>query len=477
MPIENVVALFERSSSTLHFDDGTSFTATELVDDGRRLATYLRVEGLESGDRIAIHRHNDADYVRLLLACAAGGYLAVSVNTRYSPGEVDDLIARSGARRFAGGAWHGHAPAGDLGGADDPFVVFTTSGTTSRPKMVLHAQRSIAEHAADAAAMFGYSATDTVLAVMPFCGTFGLASLTAAVAGDCVVVVTNFDVARTADLIARHAVTAVNGSDDMFHRLLEHGAELGSIRLGGYARFNSSLDDVVARAESAGATLTGLYGMSEVQALFSLRDPTLDAGGRRRAGGTMVSPRAAYRVVDGELQLRGPSLMLGYLAEGGALVDEALTAEHLADGWFRTGDLAVEEDDRTFEYLTRGGDAMRLGGFLVSPTEIEAVITDLPGVSQAQVVSVDRPGGARPIAFVIGDVEESTVIARCRDRLARHKVPVRVVRVEEFPTTPSANGTKIQRGRLRELAERILAGEPSAPGTSPHSTESGPSVP
>ncbi len=84
---------------------------------------------------------------------------------------------------------------------------------------------------------------------------------------------TDFDLARTAELIARHRVTATNGSDDMFHRLVGHGADLRSIRLAGYARFNTSLDRVVDDAERAGATLTGLYGMSEVQALFSVRDP------------------------------------------------------------------------------------------------------------------------------------------------------------------------------------------------------------
>ena len=73
-------------------------------------------------------------------------------------------------------------------------------------------------------------------------------------------------------MIAERGVTVVNGSDDMFHRLLLAGADLRTIRLAGYARFNSSLDGIVARAEAAGATLAGLYGMSEVQALFAGRE-------------------------------------------------------------------------------------------------------------------------------------------------------------------------------------------------------------
>ena len=159
-----------------------------------------------------------------------------------------------------------------------------------QPKLVLHRQRSIVDHAFDAAAGFGMTDEDVVLAVMPFGGTFGLTSLTAALAGSCRIVVTNFDAATTGRLIASERVTCVNGSDDMFHRLLEHGADLSSIRLGGYARFNTSLDGVVERAADAGATLTGLYGMSEVQALFSLRDPTGEISDRSRPAARWYRP-------------------------------------------------------------------------------------------------------------------------------------------------------------------------------------------
>ena len=81
------------------------------------------------------------------------------------------------------------------------FVVFTTSGTTSRPKMVLQRQCSIVDHAIDAAALLGYTSDDTVMAVMPLCGTFGLGSLMAAVAAGSRVIVTDFELGRTAGLI------------------------------------------------------------------------------------------------------------------------------------------------------------------------------------------------------------------------------------------------------------------------------------
>lgn len=479
-----VVELFESSSSTLVFDDGTEWPAPLLADDARSVAAHLAGAGIGRGDRVGVRLPNGPDYVRALLGLAVRGAVLVSVNTRYSTAEEADLVARAGAATTISERLPGEpssrrpreqptirerSPGEPLvtptveGTADDPFVVFTTSGTTSRPKLVLHRQRSIVEHAHDVAAGFGYRSDDVVLVVMPLCGTFGLASLMGAVAAGCRVLVSDFELARAAGSIERERVTCVNGSDDMFHRLLEHGADLSSIRLAGYARFNTSLDGVVARAEAAGATLTGLYGMSEVQALFALRDPTADAAERSRAGGTLVSPRAVCRVIDGELQVRGPSLFAGYLAEGGAAIDEQLTASHHDDGWFRTGDLAEAEGDselggRAFQYLARMGDVLRLGGFLVSPAEIEGALMAVDGVEAAQVVAVDRPGGARPVAFVVAPagVDEAAAIEICRRRLARYKVPVRVVAVDEFPTTPSANGTKIRKVELRRIADELL---------------------
>ncbi|WP_395160725.1 AMP-binding protein, partial [Ilumatobacter sp.] len=299
----DVLDVFEGSDSHLDFDDGTSRSARELADDGCRFAAWLSEQGLEPGDRIPIRLPNGIEYLQLLLACAAGGFIAVSVNTRYSDDEAADLVERSGARKVdlaarldgAPPGWTTATPMERVNRREDPFVVFTTSGTTSRPKMVLQQQCSIADHAVDAATRFGYYSEDTVMAVMPLCGTFGLASLMAAVAAGCRIIVNDFALARTAALIESQRVTCLNGSDDMFHRLLEHGTDLSSVRLGGYARFNTSLDGIVERAAATGATLTGLYGMSEVQALFTLRDPDGDATHRTRAGGTLSSPHASYR--------------------------------------------------------------------------------------------------------------------------------------------------------------------------------------
>ncbi len=472
-----VVDLFAQSSSTISFPDDTRCGAGEIVETGMQLASQFHEAGYQPGDRIAVCLPNSRLYLELIVACSVARLVLVSVNTRYSEHEASELATRSGAKLFVNS--HDALPRStettartgseanllSAAQADDPFLVFTTSGTTSKPKMVLHHQRSIAAHGAHAAQAFEYTENDTALLIMPFCGTFGLSSLTAALAGNTTIVVADhFDAATTGALIATHNVTVVNGSDDMFHRLVEAGAELSGIRLGGYARFNTSLDGIVQRTEQVGAHISGLYGMSEVQALFSLRDPSGDATNRARAGGTLASDQAAYRIVDGELQLRGPSLFAGYLAEGGAQIDTALTAKNFDDGWFKTGDAAEAETNRTFAYHTRIGDVLRLGGFLVAPADIEAVLLGLDAISEAQVVTVDLPSGTRPVAFVVADAtfNETAAIDHCRDRMARYKVPIRVIPLDRFPVTPSANGNKIQVVKLRELAAATLQSEPPA---------------
>jgi fatty-acyl-CoA synthase len=471
-----MVDLFAVSTSTVVLPDGTRTTAAELASAGRRFGFDLLADGAVAGDRIAVRLPNGLSYLEALIACSVARLVLVSVNTRYSETEASDLVSRSGARRIideqfvrpntAGIAPEVHAR------PDDPYLVFTTSGTTSKPKMVRHTQRSIASHGTEAARAFGYTGEDVALLAMPLCGTFGMSSLTAAIAGNAtIVMIDQFDAKNVSELIVRHRVSVLNGSDDMFHRLVERNADLSTVRLGGYARFNTSLGDIVERSDAQGACLTGLYGMSEVQALFSLRDPEGNLVHRSLAGGTMVSPDAQCRVVDGELQLRGPSMFEGYLCEGGDHIDTELTSQFFVDGWFRTGDAADIDTDRdaTFTYHSRIGDVLRLGGFLVAPADIEATLLSLASVSDAQVVAVDLPHGTRPVAFVIASehFDEEAAITHCQSLLARYKVPIRIVKVDKFPMTPSANGNKIQRVKLREIAEAILGPATSATNAAP----------
>ena len=135
------------------------------------------------------------------------------------------------------------------------------------------------------------------------------------------------------------------------------------------------------------------------------------------------------------------------------------------DGFVRSGDLGYLTGDGGFVYLARMGDAMRLGGFLVSPAEIESHLAEHPAVGGAQVVGVDTERGPRPVAFVTlaagGGFDEEGLRDHCGRSLARFKVPARIFAVDEFPTTRSANGTKIRRAELRRMAEERLRSPPA----------------
>jgi fatty-acyl-CoA synthase len=150
--------------------------------------------------------------------------------------------------------------------------------------------------------------------------------------------------------------------------------------------------------------------------------------------------------------------MVGYFG------DEAATRAALTpDGFFRSGDLGYTTGDGRFVFVARMGDALRLGGFLVSPAEIEAVLAEHPCVAAAQVVGARTKSGLEPAAFVIlaqGAVfDEAALVAHCAARMAKYKVPVRVQAIDAFPVTPGANATKIQKHKLREMAERALGAD------------------
>lgn len=367
------------------------------------------------------------------------------------------------------------APSTGMGKAagNAPCVIFSTSGTTRAPKFVLHDQRTLLLHARDAAAAFGYEAPDAVILVTaPLCGVFGFCNAMAALfAGRPLVMTPVFDAAELALVINRHRVTHTNATNEAIAQLLAQAADgerpYPSARVFGFADFTPGYDTLVADAERRGLRLVGLYGSSELQALLARQPEDEPAERRQQAGGVLVSAQGRVRAVDpqtrqvqapgvaGELEFKVPSRMLGYYG------DPQATAEAMADdGWFRSGDLGYTVDERRFVFLSRLGDALRLGGFLVNPLEIEETVQELPGIAGCQVVGVDLAEGTRPVAFVTlaagGVFDEAEAIAHCRGRLAKFKAPLRVFRVEEFPVTPGANASKVQKNRLRDLALELL---------------------
>ena len=139
---------------------------------------------------------------------------------------------------------------------------------------------------------------------------------------------------------------------------------------------------------------------------------------------------------------------------------QATAAAFTADGFFKSGDLGYTVAEGEFVYLSRIGDVLRLSGFLVNPLEIEAVLDAHPTVATSQVVGIDGPRGPMPVAFVLpkngAGVDEAALIAHCKKQIAHYKVPHHVLPIAVFPFTASANGNKIQKTRLREMAVAAL---------------------
>ena len=500
-------------------DRGRPVSYRELDEHGRRVARGLRRLGVRAGDCVALWLPNLPAWLSAFFACARLGAIAVSVNTRFRGHELADILQRSRARvlvfwpDFKGIDFRGilaacdpHAlgrleaavlygetgdaiPATVLGkpahayasliaspplqeesaAPDAGCAIFTTSGTTKAPKFVLHDQRTVIRHAFDVAAGFGIGPDATLLLAPPLCGVFGFCSAMAAIAaGRPFVMAPAWDAAQAARDLVAHRVTHLNGTDEACAQLLDCGADFSNVRFFGYAAFNPAHADIVQRADARGLRLVGLYGASEIQALFARQSESGPAAERMLGGGRPVSPDARVRTRDpesgavlahgaaGELEFHAPaSRMLGYHGDPEA-TREAITA----DGWYRSGDLGYTLADGRFVYLTRIGDSLRLGGFLVSPAEIEAVVQEIPGIAACQVVGVARPGGLVPVAFVLLQdgtrLDEAAVIAQVGGKLARYKVPSRVFAVDAFPVTPGANATKIQKGKLREMAKALL---------------------
>ncbi len=200
------------------------------------------------------------------------------------------------------------------------------------------------------------------------------------------------------------------------------------------------------KADARGMYITGVYGMSEVQALFCRWANGSPVEYRKRGGGIPIGEGAACRVRDqetgdllgpgepGELELKGPSLLMEYFRN-----PEATAKAMTDDGFIRTGDLAQLTDDGGFHYLSRLGDVLRLGGFLVAPAEIEARVMDHASVRDVQVVGATIEGRNRAVAFVLPEedaFDEAAVLDHCATGLAKYKVPARVIALDAFPVYP-----------------------------------------
>ncbi|MBH0119120.1 AMP-binding protein [Rhodococcus sp. CX] len=353
-------------------------------------------------------------------------------------------------------------------------AAFTTSGSTGTPKLAAHRDSAVVRHGRADAAIMGVVPGDVTLCVLPVSGVFGFSTAMATLAGGgSLLMEPVFDAAAVLRRMQELKVTHVVGGDDLFGRLYdtwhtEQRSDLSALKWLGIADFLGRSHDVARWArDEFGALTSGVFGSSEVFALTLLWSAEDPESVRWNGGGRPVAPWIEARIVDpvddrvlpageqGELQLRGPNVVDAYLGN-----PEAAQRAFTADGWFRSGDLAVATGDGAYRFVCRMGDVLRLRGFLVDPAEIEHRLAQHPDVGIVKVVGITGDGGyTQAVAFVVPTDDASTdtdadVLKRwCREELAAFKVPSAVHIVDHLPTTVGGNGTKIRAVELREWAQ------------------------
>ncbi len=350
-------------------------------------------------------------------------------------------------------------------GPDDVADILFTSGTTGRPKGAMSSHRQTLAVAVAWAAHGGVDAHDRYLVISPFFHSFGYKAgfVVCLLHGACVVPALTFEVDATLAAIERERITIVPGPPTIFQTLLAHPRrdehELSSLRLAvtGSAPVPVALVERMRGELSFAAVLTA-YGLTEavVATMCSVDDApeTISrTAGVATAGFELRIADAEGRALpageDGEIQLRGPNTMLGYLDD-----PEATAAAIDPDGWLRTGDVG-HIDERGYLTITdRLKDMFTVGGFNVYPAEIENELARLEEVVAGAVVGVpDERLGEVGAAYLIAKpghaLTEEGVIAHCRARLANYKVPRRVVFVDELPRNAAG---KVLKHELRRQA-------------------------
>lgn len=486
-------------------------TRAELADRVGSLADGLRGLGVMPGDVVALWLPNRREWLETALAAGIVGAVVLGINTKLRSHDAAELVRRSRARvlvvdptfkgidfaemvsRISTSAPDLHhvltpsdqaalmdieAPSAD-GHLDPtrPVQAFTSSGSTGEPKLVLHSPRGLLFHAAANARAFGLDdGSAAALVSLPLCGVFGYnAALAGLAAGRPVVLQEVFDATEAVDLIERHGVTHLSASDTMLERLCDatEARGPGTASTWKHTAFGNftpgDCSRLVGRGDAQGRFFFQTYGSSEV--LSTLTAPGADADWSRRAqgGGVAIDPHIRLDVRDpagvplpigeqGELWVAGPTVCLGYLREG--KVHAPTLTE---DGFFATGDLAVRRTDRDVVYLGRLDDSVRIAGFLFSPAEVEVYLDGLEGVGRSAYVAVEHEGSVHGVAFITPSpgtqLDTAVLDARARRELASFKVPSVWSVLPELPLIAGANGDKVDRRTLGDLARQALSAD------------------
>jgi long-chain acyl-CoA synthetase len=494
--------------------DSREITWAELEAMAGRWAAALRGHGLRPGDRVASLLPNRIDLLVHYLGCIAAGLVAVPLNYRYVPPQVDHALETCGASALVahaeravelagsrrvpelerGVVWFlddpAHvgphalsdvttAPAGqpttlDLlarapaegprwhGDLDDPAFVLFTSGSTGPAKGVTHSLRSMGWMTAMASAAFGLTDEDVFLPAssMSHLGSL-LWSLASLSVGARVVVAHTFDGDELLPLIRRHRPTVMAMIPAALTALVrDHrasAADFASLRI-----CRSGSDHVPAELDTEFEALAGFlidegYGMSEI-GLATLNPP---AGTIKPGSIGVPIPGMAITLRDatgaptppgevGRIHMRAPSATVGYWE-----APDATTEVFDDEGWLDSGDLAHADEEGYLWFFGRVKQVIVHDGSNISPTEVEDALSEHPAVTAVGVVGVgDTVHGQNVRAYVVLDDDQDRPTSQELIRFARARVgyraPEEVVVLDELPLNPTG---KVDRVGLAALAE------------------------
>ncbi|MBI2572044.1 MAG: AMP-binding protein [Candidatus Schekmanbacteria bacterium] len=482
----------EHASRCAIADAGGRFSYTELLAASERIASVLLGGAPDLAEqRVAYLAPPGFDWVAAQWGIWRAGGVAVPLATSHPPAELAFVLRDSGARAtishptysyllrpLAGGLGIRHLelsaalsaaprPLPDLHG-DRRAQVFYTSGTSARPKGVVLTHRNIAAQVQSLTAAWEWTAADRILGVLPLHHVHGVINvLTCALwSGATCELVAKFDAAPVWDRLASAEITLFMAVPTVYallisaweqadgHTRARWSAGARTVRL--MVSGSAALPVGVLRKwrELTGQVLLERYGMTEIG--MALANPL---HGPRTAGsvGTPL-PGVDVRLVGddgaavppgtpGEIEVRGETVFLEYLGNAAA------TAAAFRDRWFRTGDVAVLEEERYRILGRKSVDIIKTGGYKVSALEIEEVLRAHPEVRDCAVVAMPDPvWGERVAAAIVAapgarpDADE--LQAWSRERLAPYKVPSRLTLVDELPR--NALG-KVQKNRVARL--------------------------
>jgi malonyl-CoA/methylmalonyl-CoA synthetase len=473
------------------------YTYADLREQSGRIASALRGLGVEAGDRVAVRVEKSAEAVLLYVACLRLGAAFVPVNTAYSRAEVEYFLTDSKPRvavvdpfdlpvleplglvehlltlgpdgsgtlvELAQRSTPELEPPRGLGPNSLAAIIYT-SGTTGRSKGAMLTRENLASNASVLADSWQFSSEDVLLHVLPLFHVHGLfaAINTVLASGSSMVLMSRFDVSQAMRYLAD--VTVFMGVPTHYTRLLqEEGLDreaTARMRL-----FVSGSAPLLAETHQEFSRRTGhqileRYGMTET--LMNTSNPYDGARVPGSVGPPL--PGVEVRVINtgtgavettpdaiGTLEIKGPNVFAGYWQD-----EEKTRKEFTADGWFKTGDLGKVDSNGYVHIVGRVKDLVISGGYNVYPKEVESELDAIPGVVESAVFGVPHPDFGEGVTAAVvlqpdTKLSEADILNSVRSRLARYKLPKRILLVDQLPRNTMG---KVQKNVLRATNDSL----------------------